>query len=143
MNNFIISNNDYKDIKKIAEKNNLTMNELSNVILNENQKKISHRFHLKLSDEELKIIDNMANKYNLSRSKFIQNKFIKYYSNDLISKIKFDNYLSLKYNKNRKAVNIIFTESNYYYKLKEISKKLSIPYTTILRYILLDNIDED
>ncbi len=136
-NNKILNDDVYLKIKKIADDNNLSMISLANIILDYNNKS-SKRFQIAFSDDELLFVDKLAKKNNLSRSKFIQNSFIDFYSNSEFMEIDFNKYYFKSKGIKRKKVNIIFTNDDAYYKVKELSKVLTIPYTTILRYVVLE-----
>lgn len=135
----ILEEVDLKKIESIAEKYNMTIDELCKEL---GRKKDTNYFrkHVRYSADEILEIDKRAGKLNLSRNDYIRRCYMKaledeYYRGMDIKELKKNTYAPECVRDIRVAVYI--NDMKIYNKLKEQAEKCSLPLSTFIRDISL------
>lgn len=134
----LIDKNDYETIEKIAEKYSLTIQDLGKILAN--KKKTFLRLQIKLTDDELAAIDRSAASLGLTRSKYCTLCYKRALDFKLYEEIDvLDSETMSKKGKSirKNVVAISFDNPIEYKKLKEISCKMGIPFSCMMRHFAL------
>lgn len=129
---------DLKIIKKIADKYNLSLQELGRVLTRKNGKYL--RLQILLNIDEINLIDERAGALKLSRSKYCTLCYKKALKENLYDNIDILRVVGESENgkkREHRAV-ISFDMTSDYLEMKKLSDDLGLPFSSLVRYFALN-----
>ncbi|MDE6017061.1 MAG: hypothetical protein K2H41_15455 [Acetatifactor sp.] len=136
MNKKSIDQADYEIIESIAKKYDMSVKELAKSLLAKNGRYSIPQ--ILLTSDERSIIDQRANQFNYSRSFYCLMCWKKAVKEGLYKNIDIAKLQERRYGENsRKTVAIYFKDEDDYNELKDITEKLGVSVSSLIRYFAL------
>lgn len=132
----VIHKSDLELLNKMADKYDMSLVDFGRFIVKmKNDKGV--RFHVRFSVDELFAVDQKANMLNLTRSKFCNTASKWFVNSDEYKNFKLTTIKETAGDRDMRVC-VLFTDAEDYKSLHELSKRMSIPFSALIRYCALN-----